>query len=129
MPFFDWYGGEGSRSQRKIVIKEMCRAINTASDSNINGSSLLGKGRFSRVIRCRIREESRVPLEAHINTRHKDLKMADMTDSVDNSDFSPEIAVKVSSFRYFSLLNNKRLYDRFYIYSLTLTNLMLLDNQ
>ena len=99
MPFFDWYGGEGSRSQRKIVIKEMSRTINTTSDSDINRSSLLGKGRFSRVMRCRIREESRVSSEAPISIRNRDLRMVDRTDSIDNSDFSPEIAVKVESFQ------------------------------
>ena len=99
MPFFDWYGGEGSRSQRKIVIKEICRDINTTSDSDINRSSLLGKGRFSRVMRCRIREESRVSSEAPISIRNRDLRIVDMNDSVDNSDFSPEIAVKVRSFQ------------------------------
>ena len=99
MPFFDWYGGEGSRSQRKIVIKEIKRANNTTSDSDINRSSLLGKGRFSRVMRCRIREESRVSSEASINIRNRDLGVDDRTDFVDNSDFSPEIAVKVRSFQ------------------------------
>jgi len=95
MPFFDWYGGECSKSQRKIIIKETNRTNNTSRSCSINDSSLLGKGRFSRVIRCRIKEESRICSNATQTSKSKDSKESDVTDFVDNSDFSPEMAVKV----------------------------------
>ena len=106
MPFFDWYGGECSKSQRKIIIKETNRTINTSKSCSINDSSLLGKGRFSRVIRCRIKEESRVSFNATLSSKSKDSKESDETDFVDSSDFSPEIAVKVTFFLAFYLQLN-----------------------
>ena len=59
MPFFDWYGGEGSSSHRKIIIKGLNRPLQRNEvGAHEKDSSLLGTGRFSRVVRCMIKEES-----------------------------------------------------------------------
>ena len=71
-----------------MILKE----IDTDGDNSIRSSSLLGKGRFSRVIRCKIKEESRIPSETPVYSKLQNLQE---TDTVHESDFSPELAVKV----------------------------------
>ena len=98
MPFFDWYGGEGSSSQRKIILREIDRTNDTERGNFINNSSLLGKGRFSRVIRGKIKEASRLHSEPSLNLRDTNSKTTtDTTGSTDGEDFSPEMAVKAKT--------------------------------
>ena len=93
MPFFDWYGGEGSGSHRRIIIQETQQKIQDATGllNNKNKDSLLGYGRFSRVIRCKIREESRFS-----SCSAAALESEDITDCAKEQQFSQELAVKVS---------------------------------
>ena len=71
-----------------MILKE----IDTSRDDSNTSSSFLGKGKFSRVIRCKIKEESRIPSETPVNSKIKNLQEID---TVHESDFSPELAVKV----------------------------------
>ena len=93
LPFFDWYGGEGSGSHRRIIIQETQQKIQDATGllNNKNKDSLLGYGRFSRVIRCKIREESRFS-----SCSAAALESEDITDCAKEQQFSQELAVKVS---------------------------------
>ena len=94
MPFFDWYGGEGSGSHRRIIIQETHQKIQDATglSNNKNKGSLLGYGRFSRVIRCKIREESRFS-----SCSAATLEPEDVLDCVKEEQFSQDLAVKVSN--------------------------------
>ena len=71
-----------------MIMKE----IDTNREDSNTSSSFLGKGRFSRVIRCKIKEESRIPSETPVYSKIQNLQE---TDTVHESDFSPELAVKV----------------------------------
>ena len=96
MPYFDWYGGEGSSSHRRIIIKELSPRKNLDQVDSPQDSSLLGKGRFSRVIRCKIKEESRICQKAS-NELHNIItgSYGHSSNLADANEFSQEIAVKV----------------------------------
>ena len=92
LPFFDWYGGEGSGSHRRIIIKES-QQTTCSKEGTTNNTTLLGKGRYGRVIRCKIKEECRI----HQNTA---TGYSDNTREIDSNDdyredFSQELAIKV----------------------------------
>ena len=74
-----------------MILKE----IDTNRDDSNTSSSFLGKGRFSQVIRCKIKEESRIPSETPVYSKMQNLQE---TDTFHESDFSPELAVKVVFF-------------------------------
>ena len=98
LPFFDWYGGEGSGSHRKIIIQEPQQTTGLKGVGIVNNDNLLGKGRFSRVIRCKIKEESRICQKAttkSLDTSSCITENKDTTDSVEDKEFSPEMAIKV----------------------------------
>ena len=97
MPFFDWYGGEGSSSHRKIIIKGLNPPLQRNEDgAHEKDSSLLGTGRFSRVVRCMIKEESRVRQTSQ--SENVNITTGNETDEItdaESSNYSQEIAVKV----------------------------------
>ena len=98
MPFFDWYGGEGSSSHRKIIVKGLHRPMQTNElGSDPEDSSLLGKGKFSRVIRCVIKEESRTKQTSQsAKSNFSAAKETDKSAIAEASNYSQEMAVKVT---------------------------------
>ena len=96
MPYFDWYGGEGSSSHRRIIIKELNPRKNLDQVDSPQDSSLLGKGRFSRVIQCKIKEESRICQKASKELHNVITgSYGHSSNLADANEFSQEIAVKV----------------------------------
>ena len=96
LPFFEWYGGDGSGSQKRIIIQEVpVDSSRLARDvpEKYQGS-LLGRGSYSHVVRCTIREELR---HKFISNQHKQYVGAgdaiDCPSSEETS--SDELAVKV----------------------------------
>lgn len=96
LPFFEWYGGKGSNSQRKVIIKEQEGQERTEGNNTQNeDSSIIGRGQFSRVIRCRIKEESRTGQTFSSGSPQTTIPNVETTDSVETNDFSQEIALKI----------------------------------
>ena len=77
-----------------MIIKEQENQERTEGNNTQNeDSSIIGRGQFSRVIRCRIKEESRIGQTFPSGTT---IPIVETTDSVETNDFSQEIALKVN---------------------------------
>ena len=80
-----------------MIIKEQENQERTEGNNTQNeDSSIIGRGQFSRVIRCRIKEESRTGQTFPSGSPQTTIPKVETTDSVETNDFSQEIALKVN---------------------------------
>ena len=80
-----------------MIIKEQENQERAeGNDTQNEDSSIIGRGQFSRVIRCRIKEESRTGQTFPSGSPQTTIPNVETTDSVETNDFSQEIALKVN---------------------------------